>query len=71
MAARKRPATAATKQEEPKEETKQIEVKPESKETSIKVRPDLYEKMLKIGSEEFWTHVLELQAIELLKRYRS
>lgn len=71
MATRRKPANAAIKQEEPKEEPKQIDVKPEPKECSIKVRPELYEKMLKIASEDFWTHVIEIQATELLKRYRS
>jgi hypothetical protein len=72
MATRKRPATAETKQEEPKEEPKQIEVKEEQKELeySIKVNPDLYERMMKIGSQEFWQHVLENYYHELAKRYR-
>lgn len=76
MAARRKPANAATKQEEPKEEPKQIEVKQEPKaepqepEYSIKVRPDLYERMMKLGGQDFWSHILENYYHDLSKRYR-
>lgn len=68
MPPRKQPAKAV----QPKEEPKQIEVKEEPKELeySIKVNPDLYERMMKIGSQEFWQHVLENYYHELAKRYR-
>lgn len=68
MPPKKQPAKAA----QPNEEITQIEVKEEPKEPeySIKVRPDLYERMMKIGSQEYWQHVLENYYHELAKRYR-
>ena len=63
MPPRKQPAKA----DEPKEEITRVEVTPEY---SIKVRPDLYHKMMKIGSQEYWQHVLENYYHELAKRYR-
>ena len=77
MATRKQPVKRAVKQEEPKqieEEITQIEVKEELKEereTSIKIKPDLYDKMMKIGGQAYWQHVLENYYNELAKRYRS
>lgn len=69
MPPRKQPAKAV-KQDEPKQETTQIEVKAEPKPTAIRIRPELYDRLMKIGDDEYWSRILENYYHDLAKRYR-
>lgn len=73
MATTRKPRTTKAKEdpqpEQHNEEPTQIKVINEP-ETSIKIRPDLYERMMKIGDQKYWEGVLERYTHELAKRYR-